>query len=115
MSVIYPRISEKAYVTAGALNVYTFVVPADVNKHTVKLEIEKEFGVTVLAVNMSTLKGKNKRFMMRRGKQSLGQRSDLKKAYVTLKEGDSIPVFAEIDNDEAAEATAALSAKKGKK
>lgn len=113
-SVIYPRISEKAYGTAGELNCYTFVVPAEANKLTVKTDVEKEYEVTVLSVNMSVLKGKDKRFMMRRGKTSNGTRANIKKAYVTLKEGDSIPVFAEAAAEEA-NAAAAIAAPKGKK
>ena len=110
--VIYPRISEKAYVQASLLNSYTFVVPSDANKHTVKSEIEEEYDVTVLSVNISILKGKKKRFMMKRGKQSNGKRSGIKKAYVVLKEGDTIPVFNEVSDDAA---QAPVVTKKGKK
>ena len=92
--VTYPRISEKAYAHASQKNVYTFVVPADVNKFEIKKTIESQYEVTVTGINISILKGKNKRFTMRRGRQSIGYRQDVKKAYVTLKEGDSIPVFA---------------------
>lgn len=92
--VIYPRISEKAFAHANDKNVYTFVVPADANKLQIKDYIEKQYEVSVTAVNISILKGKNKRFMQRRGKQSNGQRQDIRKAYVTLKQGDVIPVFA---------------------
>lgn len=91
--VIYPRISEKAFEHASAKNVYTFVVPSDANKYQIKDTIEKQYEVSVTNVNISILKGKNKRFMQRRGKQSVGQRQDIRKAYVTLKEGDVIPVF----------------------
>lgn len=92
--VIYPRISEKAFAHANEKNVYTFVVPSDANKLQIKENIEKQYEVTVTGVNVSVLKGKNKRFMQRRGKQSNGQRQDIRKAYVTLKQGDVIPVFA---------------------
>lgn len=92
--VIYPRISEKAFAHATDKNVYTFVVPANVNKFEIKKSIENQYEVTVTGINVSILKGKNKRFTMRRGRQSIGYRQDVKKAYVTLKDGDSIPVFA---------------------
>ncbi len=109
--VIFPRISEKAYVQANLLNSYTFVVPADANKHSIKSEIEKEYDVSVLSVNISVLKGKNKRFMMKRGKQSNGKRANTKKAYVVLKDGDTIPVFSEIEDDAP---QAPVATKKGK-
>ncbi|MEO1960348.1 MAG: 50S ribosomal protein L23, partial [Paracoccus sp. (in: a-proteobacteria)] len=48
---------------------------------------EALFGVKVKAVNTTITKGKQKRF---RGQ--LGRRSDVKKAYVTLEEGNSIDV-----------------------
>lgn len=100
--VIYPRISEKAFAHAGDKNVYTFVVPDSANKFEIKKAIESQYEVTVTAVNISILKGKNKRFMMRRGRQSVGFRQDVKKAYVTLKDGDSIPVFAAEEPEAAA-------------
>lgn len=92
--LIYPRVSEKAYTQASNDNVYTFVVPANMNKMEIKIAIQKEYEVTVTDVTVSILKGKNKRFMQRRGRQSTGKRQDIRKAYVTLKEGDVIPVFA---------------------
>ena len=92
-SVIYPRISEKSFAQANDTNVYTFVVPASTNKIEIKNNVEKQYDVTVTNVNISVLKGKNKRFMQRRGRQSNGVRQDIKKAYVTLKAGDVIPVY----------------------
>lgn len=110
--VVSPRVSEKSFGSASEKNgVYTFVVPQDQNKHQIKQTVEKLYEVTVLNVNVSILKGKNKRFTMRRGKQSLGKRQDVKKAYVRLKEGDSIPVF----NPEADKDSTPKVVKKGKK
>ena len=91
--VIYPRISEKAFAHASEKNVKSFVVPFDANKHQIKDTVEKQYEVSVTNVNISILKGKKKRFAQRRGRQSLGQRQDVRKAYVTLKQGDIIPVF----------------------
>lgn len=92
-SVIYPRISEKSFAQANVSNVYTFVVPEDTNKIEIKQNVEKQYDVTVIDINVSVLKGKKKRFMQRRGRQSTGVRQNIKKAYVTLKEGDVIPVY----------------------
>lgn len=92
--LIFPRISEKAFMQANDKNVYTFVISPEMNKFQVKDAVEKQYEVTVTDVTVSILKGKNKRFMQRRGRQSSGQRQNTKKAYVTLKKGDVIPVFA---------------------
>lgn len=81
-----PVITEKA--TLGSEhNQVTFKVPLDASKLEVAAAVEGIFGVKVTAVNTLRQKGKTKRF---RGR--LGQRSDMKKAYVTLAEGQTIDV-----------------------
>ncbi len=81
-----PLVTEKS--TMGSEhNQVTFEVALDANKLEIKQAVEKLFKVKVKAVNTSRLKGKVKRF---RGR--LGQRSDRKKAYVTLDEGQNIDV-----------------------
>lgn len=93
--VLKPRLSEKSYGQSQTLRTYVFLVPMDANKQTVAQAIEEQFKVTVTNVNILRVGGKNKRtFMNRRGKFVSGSRSDIKKAYITLKEGDSLPVFA---------------------
>jgi large subunit ribosomal protein L23 len=62
-------------------------VPLDADKHEVKAAVEGLFNVKVTAVNTLRVKGKVKRF---RG--FIGQRSDYKKAIVTLAEGSKIDV-----------------------
>ena len=57
------------------------------NKPQIKEAVEALFGVKVKAVNTTVTKGKVKRF---RGQ--LGKRKDVKKAYVTLEEGNTIDV-----------------------
>lgn len=114
--LIYPRISEKAFAHANDKNVYTFVVPSDTNKFQIKDFIEKEYEVSVTDVNISILKGKHKRFMQKRGKQSSGHRQNIRKAYVTLKKGDVIPVFAATEPESSTPAvTANTKTKKEKK
>jgi large subunit ribosomal protein L23 len=79
-------ITEKA--TMGSEhNQVTFKVPLDASKPEIKAAVEGVFGVKVNAVNTIVSKGKVKRF---RGR--VGQRSDVKKAIVTLAEGNSIDV-----------------------
>ena len=64
-----------------------FEVVMESNKPMIKEAVEALFGVKVKAVNTSITKGKVKRF---RGQ--LGKRKDVKKAYVTLEEGNTIDV-----------------------
>lgn len=89
-----PRISEKAYGQSVASNVYAFQVPSDANKMTVAEAVEAQFSVTVTKVNISVAKGKVKTTYRKRGGRTSGSRPDMKKAYVTLKDGDSIAIFA---------------------
>jgi large subunit ribosomal protein L23 len=81
-----PIITEKATMVSEA-NAVVFQVAMDSTKPQIKEAIEAVFGVKVKAVNTSILKGKAKKF---RGRN--GVRSDKKKAYVTLEEGNSIDV-----------------------
>lgn len=89
-----PRISEKAYGLSQTANVYIIQVPTDANKISVAAAISAQFGVTVTKVNIVNVKGKSKRTVRKGGRQSTGKRPDVKKAYITLKAGDSIAVFA---------------------
>ena len=81
-----PVITEKATM-ASEHNAVVFEVAMDSTKPQIKEAVEALFGVDVVKVNTSITKGKQKRF---RGQ--LGRRSDVKKAYVTLAEGNSIDV-----------------------
>ncbi len=81
-----PIITEKATMVSenGAV---VFQVAMDATKPMIKEAVEAVFGVKVKAVNTTIAKGKVKRF-----KGRPGERSDKKKAYVTLEEGDTIDV-----------------------
>jgi large subunit ribosomal protein L23 len=81
-----PVITEKSTMGSEHGQV-TFRVPLDADKRSVKAAVEGLFNVKVTAVNTIRVKGKTKRF---RG--TLGQRSDYKKAIVTLAEGSKIDV-----------------------
>lgn len=81
-----PVITEKATLLSEH-NQVTFRVPMDANKVEVRKAVEIVFGVKVTAVNTIVTKGKTKRF---RGRA--GRRADVKKAIVTLAEGESIDV-----------------------
>ncbi|MCZ4283015.1 50S ribosomal protein L23 [Kiloniella laminariae] len=81
-----PVITEKA--TLGSENnQVTFQVPLDATKPEIGLAVEGLFGVKVEAVNTLRVKGKTKRF-----KGRPGRRSDVKKAIISLADGDSIDV-----------------------
>ena len=81
-----PVITEKATL-ASVANAVVFEVAIGANKPQIKEAVETLFSVKVKAVNTTITKGKAKRF---RGK--LGKRKDVKKAYVTLEEGNTIDV-----------------------
>lgn len=82
-----PVISEKSFAHAEDSK-FVFIVDIRANKIEIKKAIEKLFKVTVLEVRTVVMKGKVKRVG-----RKLGKRSDFKKAYVTLKEGDKIEEF----------------------
>jgi large subunit ribosomal protein L23 len=100
-----PRLSEKTYAQSES-RVYVVEIPAEINKHGVARAIESQFDVKVTKVNITNIRGKAKRTMSVTGKRYLnssGKRTDLKKAYVTLKEGNSLPFFAAVEEEEAQE------------
>ncbi len=83
-----PLISEKGTALAESANQFVFKVRPEANKIEVKHAIERLFKVKVIGVRMARYLGK-----VRRIGRSMGRRSDWKKAYVTLKEGDKIDFF----------------------
>ena len=81
-----PIITEKSTM-ASEHGAVVFEVAMAANKPQIKEAVESLFGVKVKAVNTTITKGKVKRF---RGQ--IGKRRDVKKAYVTLEEGNTIDV-----------------------
>ncbi len=115
-TVLRPRMSEKTYGLSQANNVFVFDVPMTVNKVQVKEAVQAQFEVTVENVRIIIVKGKRKASVRKRARGVMGKRADYKKAYVSLKEGDSIPIFAAIEEADAAEKKAEeKAAKKAKK
>ncbi len=80
-----PQISEKATYVAEKFEQVIFRVASDATKPEVKAAVEMLFKVTVDSVQISNVKGKQKRFG-----RSLGRRQDWKKAYVCLAAGQEI-------------------------
>ncbi|MEM6627774.1 MAG: 50S ribosomal protein L23 [Pseudomonadota bacterium] len=84
--IVSPIITEKSTILSEE-NKVVFRVPLEATKPEIKDAVESLFKVDVTAVNTILQKGKTKRF---RGIK--GRRSDIKKAIVTLKDGQSIDV-----------------------
>lgn len=93
-----PVFSEKAQVLGDTAGVQVFKVALNANKLEIKKAVEQLFGVEVVKVNTTITKGKTKRFG-----RTLGRRSDVKKAYVTLKAGQDVEMA---DLGDTAETTA---------
>ncbi len=85
-TLIAPLITEKATLLSEQ-NKVVFRAPLTATKDDIKSAVEKLFKVKVVSVNTIRQKGKTKIFKGIRGK-----RSDIKKAIVTLRDGDTIDV-----------------------
>lgn len=85
-SILSPIITEKTTILSEN-NQVVFEVPVSATKPEIKEAVEALFNVSVTAVNTIKVKGKTKRF---RG--IAGRRKDIKKAIVTLKDGDEIDI-----------------------
>ena len=83
--MIAPVISEKSTLVGEKQNQYVFRVMQDATKAEVKAAIESLFKVTVDAVNVVNIAGKQKRFG-----RSMGRRRNIRKAYVSLAAGQEI-------------------------
>jgi large subunit ribosomal protein L23 len=84
--ILSPVVTEKA-TAASEKNKVVFKVRLDATKTEIKNAVEKLFEVKVKGVNTIVRKGKNKVFRGVRGRQS-----DVKKAVVTLEEGNTIDI-----------------------
>jgi len=82
----YPIVTEKS-TNMSAHNQVTFAVLKTATKPEIKSAIEVVFGVSVKAVNTLNCKGKTKKF-----KGRVGIREDIKKAIVTLNEGQQLDI-----------------------
>jgi large subunit ribosomal protein L23 len=83
-----PLITEKGMRNTEEHNTVVFHVDRRANKVLIKQAVEALFQVKVLEVNTLNVRGKKKRVRMKEGKKP-----DWKKAYVTLRAGDSITFF----------------------
>ena len=92
--IIRPVVSEKSYVLAEA-GKYTFRVADKAHKTQIRQAIEQLFDVKVLEVRTASVKSKPKR----RG-HTAGRTRSWKKAYVQVREGDTIPIFRGLEGAE---------------
>ena len=83
--VVRPLLTEKSTLARYTGSLYTFEVSLTANKQEIAWAVEKAFGVKVEGVRTASFMGKIKR--VRKG---IGARSDWKKAYVRLAEGQTI-------------------------
>jgi large subunit ribosomal protein L23 len=84
-----PHVSEKATLVADLNNQYVFKVAPDATKIEIKAAVEALFEVSVTKVNVLNMKGKTQRTA-----KGMGKRNDVRKAYVTLAEGQEISFVA---------------------
>jgi len=85
-----PLITEKA-TKVGTLRQYVFEVDPNSNKLQIRAAIKQMFDVDAITIRTVRTKGKVKSRMTRRGLQ-VGRTNLKKKAYVTLKEGQTIDI-----------------------
>lgn len=92
--IIRPILSEKSNALAenSLLNQYTFEVLKSANKIEIKKAVEEQFGVTVESVNTSIRPGKAKARVVK-GRHTKGRTSAIKKAIVTVAQGEFIEGF----------------------
>ncbi len=83
--IVRPILTEKSANVQEYQNTYVFEVGVGANKNQIKLAVEQLFDVQVSAVRTVRVRGKIKRFG-----RHYGKRSNWKKAYVQLAEGDVI-------------------------
>ncbi len=89
-----PVLTEKSQDLSGTLNQFVFIVEKTANKHQIRVAVEEQFGVKVKGVNTTRMPAKLKTRFTKRGLQK-GRRPAYKKAFVTLKAGETIEFYGE--------------------
>lgn len=93
--IIKPLVTEKMTAITEKQNKFGFIVRPQANKLEIKKEVEELYNVTVTDVNTMNYAGKNKTRYTRAGLVK-GRTNAVKKAIVTLKEGDTIDFYSNI-------------------
>jgi len=97
IKTIVPRISEKGYKLSQERNIYIFDIPENMNRVEVAKAVKEQYDVDVVNVKIALIKGKAMRFIRKGGKVNTGTRANIKKAYVRLPAGQTLPFFAGVD------------------
>lgn len=100
MKPVIPKVSEKTFMLSQTRNTYVFVIPEDVNKLEVARLVKEQYGVDAVQVRIVNIKGKKVRFVRKGGRMNTGFRATVKKAYVRLADGQSLPIFAALTDEE---------------
>ncbi len=87
--LIQPIVTEKVNMLSDKFNRYGFIVDMNSSKIEIKRTVELMYGVKVIDVNTSILRGKPKMRYTKAGMQ-VGRSNHRKKAFVTLAKGDVI-------------------------
>jgi large subunit ribosomal protein L23 len=93
--ILKPIVTEKMNLKGESLKQYGFVVDKRANKVQIKKAVEDLYGVTVESVNTMLYAGKQKSRMTKTGLVT-GKKNTLKKAVVTLREGETIDFYSNI-------------------
>ena len=93
--LIKPLLTERMTAQGEKLGVYGFVVNPAANKIQIKAAVEEQYGVVVKSVNTSNYDGRVRSRYTKAGFLS-GRNNNFKKAFVTLKEGDTIDFYGNI-------------------
>jgi len=91
LSIIKSPIMTEKSTNLNQFNKYSFIVTKDSNSYEIKQAIETVFKVKVEKINTLIIRGKLKSF-----KGSMGYKKDIKKAIITLAEGNTIDSSLEI-------------------
>jgi large subunit ribosomal protein L23 len=93
--LVKPILTEKANAQQDKLRRYAFRVDRKANKLEIKKAVEEFYGVTVVNVNTSVVPAKNKTRFTKAGYVQ-GRKPAYKKALVTVREGETIDLYASI-------------------
>ena len=93
--LIKPILTEKANAQQEKLKRYAFKVSRKANKLEIKKAVEEFYGVNIVDVNTAVVPGKNKTRYTKKGFVK-GQKPAFKKAMVTVAQGETIDLYANI-------------------
>ncbi|MDR1896833.1 MAG: 50S ribosomal protein L23 [Prevotellaceae bacterium] len=93
--LLKPIITEKMTLQGEKLNRYALIVDRKADKLQIKKAVEEQYKVTVEAINTMNYKGKRKSRFTKSGLLT-GRTNHLKKAIITLKDGDNIDFYSSI-------------------